>query len=234
MSSLHTQLLEIQDLDNELMAAQARLDEFTPRLDALEDPIRALEAEKRATEERLEKLRHEVRKLEHGATQKRERLKNYEDRLGRVRAIKDEGTIKMELDLIRRAIAADEQEHRDLGEQATRTDLKIDDLTRQIERKKVEQAPLREELQRERDGVVEIMEKLSARRGDLASRVDKPALRIYERIRSGRGRRGLAPLTDEGACGQCFNILPVQEQELVKQGDVLHRCEACGIILYLA
>jgi predicted nucleic acid-binding Zn-ribbon protein len=42
----------------------------------------------------------------------------------------------------------------------------------------------------------------------------------------------VAPLTDEGACGHCFNILPLQEQSEIRRGDKLRRCEACGVILY--
>jgi predicted nucleic acid-binding Zn-ribbon protein len=44
----------------------------------------------------------------------------------------------------------------------------------------------------------------------------------------------LAPLTSEGACGNCFNVLPVQEQTEVRRGESLRRCEGCGVILYAA
>jgi predicted nucleic acid-binding Zn-ribbon protein len=43
----------------------------------------------------------------------------------------------------------------------------------------------------------------------------------------------VAPLKDEGACGHCFNILPLQEQAEIRRGDTLRRCEACGVILYV-
>jgi predicted nucleic acid-binding Zn-ribbon protein len=57
-------------------------------------------------------------------------------------------------------------------------------------------------------------------------------LRLYERLRMGKASTVLAPLTAEGACGHCFNILPVQEQSEIRNGRVLRRCEACGVILY--
>jgi predicted nucleic acid-binding Zn-ribbon protein len=41
-------------------------------------------------------------------------------------------------------------------------------------------------------------------------------------------------MTPEGACGHCFNTLPLQEQSEIRSGSTLHRCEACGVILYAA
>ena len=58
-------------------------------------------------------------------------------------------------------------------------------------------------------------------------------MRLYERVRGGRSAMALAPMTAEGACGACFNILPLQEQSEVKAGGALRRCEGCGVILYV-
>jgi hypothetical protein len=61
-----------------------------------------------------------------------------------------------------------------------------------------------------------------------------PAAACTSGCAKGKSRLSLAPLTDEGACGNCFNILPVQEQAEVRRGESLHRCEGCGVILYAA
>jgi uncharacterized protein len=232
MSELHASLVELQKLDDEIRAAESRLEEFGPRLRSLDDPVAALEAERQATAERLEKLRHDARKLEHGATQKKERLRMYQERIQKSRKLSDESAARAELDLIRRAIVADEQESTELATQVTRTDLKLDDLARQIERKRTELKPQHEEIEAERSKAESELQLLRDRRAAMAATVATPALRVYDRIRSGRNRRGIAPLTDEGACGQCYNVLPVQEQEIVRRGQELHRCEQCGIILY--
>ena len=73
---------------------------------------------------------------------------------------------------------------------------------------------------------------LKQQRGDYAKQIDTNAVRLYERVRSGKRKSALAPLGADGACGNCFNILPLQEQSEVRRGNSLHRCEACGIILY--
>jgi predicted nucleic acid-binding Zn-ribbon protein len=57
-------------------------------------------------------------------------------------------------------------------------------------------------------------------------------LRLYERVRAGRTNTVLAAVTQDGACGHCFNMIPIQEQAEIRRGETLGRCEACGVILY--
>jgi hypothetical protein len=73
---------------------------------------------------------------------------------------------------------------------------------------------------------------LRDRRNNRAVRLDPQTLRLYDRVRRGRTRLAVAPLTAEGACGNCFNILPLQQQTEVRREDSLIRCEQCGVILY--
>jgi predicted nucleic acid-binding Zn-ribbon protein len=232
MEDQRSGLLALQDLDDEIQRAKAKLEEFDPRLKELAQPVTALETELNATKERLTTLRGDVRRLERGAEQKRERLRVYEDRLSRVRNPREEAAARTEMDLVRRATEADETEALEQMEMATRTDLKVDDLERQLQKLRAEIAPAREEVVREREEAEQQLAILQDRRNNHALRVDAAALRLYERVRGGRSKKVVAPLTAEGACGNCFNILPIQEQAHIKDGSGLHRCEACGVILY--
>jgi uncharacterized protein len=140
--------------------------------------------------------------------------------------------VRAEIDLVARALDADETDLRQQSEQATRTDLKLDDLQRQADRVRAEIAARRDELIAGRTEAEAELALLRERRENQAVRVDPQSLRLYERVRGGRSRLALAPLTPEGACGNCFNVLPVQEQTEIRRGETLHRCEGCGVILY--
>jgi predicted nucleic acid-binding Zn-ribbon protein len=35
----------------------------------------------------------------------------------------------------------------------------------------------------------------------------------------------------DGACGNCFSVIPLQLQNEVRRGGAMVRCEACGVIL---
>lgn len=233
MDELRTALLGLQDLDLEIADANAKLAEFEPQLQTLDEPIHNLQREIETLRTRLEELRQDVRRLERGAEQKRDRLRQYDQRMLRVRNVHEEAAVRTEMDLIRGATEADETEALELMEQATRADLKVDELERNLAKLRSEIEPRREELFRERAAAESEVDVLSDRRKNQVVRLDPASLRLYERVKSGRAKRVLAPLTAEGACGNCFHQLPIQEQANVRNGGAPPaRCEVCGVILY--
>jgi predicted nucleic acid-binding Zn-ribbon protein len=232
MKELYSSLLELQSIDREIAQAEADLQKLEPQIQEAEAPLRGLQQEIETLRTRLVEMRQQSTKLELAANHKRDRLKQYEARLNRVRNAREEAAARAEMDLVRRAIDADEQEALELLEQSRRTDLKTDDLDRQLSKLRGEFEPrkqaLREALEQARQKLVELRE----RRVNHTERIDQSAVRIYDRVRGTRGRAALAPLTADGACGNCFNIIPLQEQSEVRRAATLKRCEACGVILY--
>jgi hypothetical protein len=234
MHDLHAALMALQELDGEIDRAEAQLATFNPRLEQLDGPVNTVEREIETQRAKLEDMRAQVQKLEANAEQKRERLKAYQERLAKASSMQKNAALRAEIDLVRKALDADNADVKQLSEQATRADLKLDDLRRQVDRIRAELAPPRDELLFARLEAEEQLAVLRERRENQAVRLDPKSRRLYERLRSGRSRTVLAPLTAEGACGNCFNVLPVQEQAMVRQAAALHRCEACGVILYAA
>lgn len=234
MQELHAALLALQELDAEIARAEARVQEFTPRIEKLDAPVTTIERELDATRTRLEEMRTEYSRLERNAQQKEERLHAYQEKLTKARTSRDEAAVRAELDLVGSALAADRSDIRHVGEQTTRTDVKADDLQKQLDRARAEIAAEREQLIAERDAAQLELDQLCERRENAAIRLDPQSRRLYDRVRAGRSRMVLAPLTEEGACGNCFNVLPVQEQTEVRRGESLRRCEGCGVILYAA
>jgi uncharacterized protein len=232
MQELHAALLALQELDDEIAGVEARIEAFTPRLSTLEAPVDAATRELEATTRKLEEMRAEYGRLEVNAQQKEERLQSYHERLERARTSREEAALRAELDLVRGALEADRLDMKQLTEQITRTDLKVDDLRRQLEQADKAIAAERDALLAERGEAETELALLQDRRENQAVRLDKSSRRLYERVRGSHSRRVVAPMTEEGACGNCFNILPLQEQAEVRRGETLHRCEGCGVILY--
>ena len=232
MQELHAALLALQEIDTEIARAQARLDEFKPKQDALEAPVMALERELTSTRAKLDEMRAEQKRLQKNADQKRDQVLQYQERLGKARTQHQEAAAKAELDLVKRALEADNADLKTIGEQATRTDLKLDDLQKQVTKVRADIENEQLQLMERREAAEQELAQLRDRRSNEAARIDEPSRRLYDRVRGGKSRKVLAPLTDEGACGNCFNILPLQEQVQVRNGTTLHRCEGCGVILY--
>lgn len=232
MQELHAALIALQEIDEEIRRVHERVESFTPRIEELTAPADAVRREIEQTQTKLNELRAERSRLEQNAQQKEEQLKSVQERLAGARNPREEAAARAEVDLVRRALEADRADLRTVGEQATRTDLKLDDLQKSLERARSQTAEQQRELEDAR-GVVETeLRVLQERRENQAVRLDPQGRRLYEQMAKARSRRVLAPMTAEGACGNCFNILPLQEQTEVRRGETLHRCEACGIILY--
>jgi predicted nucleic acid-binding Zn-ribbon protein len=232
MNELYSSLLELQSIDREIAQAQADLQKIQPQIQEAEAPLRSLQQEIETLRSRLTEMRQQATKLEHAANNKRDRLKQYETRLERIRNAREEAAARTEMDLVRRAIDADEQEALELLEQTRRTDLKTDDLDRQLVKLRGEFEPRKQEWLAAHERAQEQLVVLQQRRLNHVQRIDQNAVRLYDRVRGNRGRAALAPLTRDGACGSCFNVIPVQEQLEVRRAATLKRCEACGVILY--
>jgi len=231
MNELYRTLLDLQKIDQEIAERETSMSRFDPQLREIDAPVHALEQEIEGARTRVTELRQQSSKLEQAANSKRERLKAYEARIEKIRSVREEAASRTEIDLVRRAIDADEQEALDLMEQSTRTDLKLDDQQKHLEKLRAEAEPRKQELLTSRQQAEEELAVLRDQRNIQASRIDKNALHLYERVRRGRSRSALAPLKG-GACGNCFNMVPLQEQADIRRADSIKRCEACGVILY--
>jgi predicted nucleic acid-binding Zn-ribbon protein len=97
---------------------------------------------------------------------------------------------------------------------------------------RAEAAPRKEELTRSRQEALDALEVLEDQRQNRVIRLRSDAARLYERIGGSKTRVALARLTPDGACGHCFSVIPLNEQNQIRRQETLHRCEACGVILY--
>jgi uncharacterized protein len=232
MDDSYKALLGLQELDEQMEEARAKVQRFSPELEEMEAPVLAAEQEVEALRQRLTEMRTEARRLERGADDKRSQLRKYQDRLDRVRNAREEAAARTEIDLVRRAVEADENDALDLMDQVKRSELKLDELEKKLAKLRSEVEPRMEELERSRDEAREQLGVLEERRNQQVASMKRDAVRLYERVRGGKTRVTLARLMPDGACGHCFSVIPIQERRQIQQREGLHRCEACGVILY--
>lgn len=234
MQELHAALVALQDIDDEIATATRRVQAYAPRLETLLAPVTAAERELTSTRTRLEEMRAEFERLQKNAEQKEEKQEAYYARVEKARTTQDEGVLRMELDLVRGALEADRDDLKRISDQITRTDLKVDELERTLAAAREAVAEELATVEADRDAAQAELDLLLEKRENQAVRLDQKDRRLYERVRGQYSRRVVSPMTEEGACGNCFNILPLQEQAEVRRGESLHRCEGCGVILYVA
>ena len=230
MNELYSSLLQLQEIDQQISQAESRLNALTPRITQLRSPLTVLEQESGEIRGQLDKLHLKVRKLEHGADNKRQRLKAFEEKAQKSRR-HDEAAVRAEMDLIRGAVEAEVAELDETTMQVRRAEMKLDDLGRNTSRVEQDIAPQLQEIEAERAGIQSELDQLLHKREQHTAGMNKAAVRLYDRVRMGK-RAALAPLTPDGACGSCFNLVPLQEQTEIRLANGIRRCEACGVILY--
>ncbi len=232
MEPLHIALLSLQELDQEMSRAELALRDYDPQLAEIDSPIASMERDLESTKTRLTEMRAQVIKLEKAAETKRERLRSVEARMEKVRNEREQMAVHLEMDLVRKAADADDAETLQVMDQVTRADLKQEELDRNLAKLREEATPRRDSVMEARKAAEDALAILRDKRDNMATRLDPKSRRLYDQVRKGKSTVALAEMTAEGACGHCFNVLPLQEQSEVRRGLTLHRCEACGVILF--
>jgi len=226
-----TALKDLQRLDLRILETRQRIRDFDPRFESVEEPALVLESELGTLRKRSQDMKLEERRLELSVTERRERLKKLEERLGSVRNLREEAAVSAELEMVKRALQSDEQETYTLIDQIRRSDQRIAELDGAVAKARAEVEPKRQDLLQERSDVQAALAEQESQRVVLTAQIDLPVLKMYDSIRGKGGRRAVSELTEDGACGNCYGVVPLQVQNEVRHGTSLIRCEACGVIL---
>lgn len=226
-----TALKELQKLDVSIFEARERIKSFDPLFEEIEEPALVLEGELATSQKRVKEMKLEARRLESASADRRERIRKLEERLNSVRNLREESAVTTELDMVRRSLENDETEALTLIDQVRKGEERVAELEEAYKEAHSLVEPKKEALLAERDQVRADLASLEKERESFTTAMDPRELKIYEAIRGGGRRKAISELTEDGACGNCFGIVPLQHQNEVRHGEQLIRCEACGVIL---
>ncbi len=225
-------LRELQRLDRRIRSMLAEIEGFDPQLAEVEDPALRLESELEQLRRRLEQMEEDQRRLHRSAEEKKERAAKLEDRLNQVSNLREEAAVKAEADMLRRALDADEKDRIQLAEQIRRAELAEEEVAGRAGEARAEVGPRQASLLARRTELRDAVAELRARRDAVLEMLSPSERRVYQSFHASGRLVVVATLTDDGACGNCFNMVPLQVQNEVRGGGAgLVRCEGCGVIL---
>jgi predicted nucleic acid-binding Zn-ribbon protein len=224
-------LKQLQRLDLKIVEAKKRIIDFEPRLEEVEKPALTLESDLGTTRTRVQEMKLEERRLELSAEEKRTRRVKLEERLGSVRNLREEAAVSAELEMVKRAIQNDEQEALGLLDQLRKAEERAAELEGAYKEASDLVEPQKKSLLEAREQARKELQSLEAERAGFAGAMNTAELKVYDAIRAGGRTIAVADLTEDGACGHCYGIVPLQVQNEVRHGTSLIRCEACGVIL---
>jgi predicted nucleic acid-binding Zn-ribbon protein len=225
-----TALKDLQKLDLRIREAKQRIHDFDPLFEEVEEPALILETDLGTSRKRVQEMTLEERRLELSITEKKERLARLEERTASVRNLREEAAVSAELEMVKRALQNDEQEAFSLLDHVRKGEERLAELEAAFAEASELVEPRRNELIAQKEAAEKDLAALHKQREDFAGEIDPAELKVYNAIR-GNGRAAIAELTEDGACANCFGIVPLQVQNEVRHGETLIRCEACGVIL---
>jgi predicted nucleic acid-binding Zn-ribbon protein len=201
--------VEVQDLEDEIIGYETRINKFTDECKRLNDDI----ANNKNAVKEAENL-----------------LKKYEEQQGNVKNNREYEAITKEIELQGLNI---QLANRKLKEATT----KLETKEKQIENTQKELGELKLNLQAKRkelDSIIaeslEDEEKLMKEREKKSKTIEERLYNSYGRIRK-NARNGLAVVTvKRDACGGCFNVVPPQRQADIREKRKIIVCEHCGRI----
>jgi len=226
-----TALKELQRLDDQISDARQSIRDFDPLFAEVEDPALVLESELGTTQKRLQELKLEERRLEIATEEKRARVTRLDERLGSVKNLREEAAASSELDMVKRALQSDEQEAYTVLDQIRKLEDREAECSTGLAAARAELEPRMEGLLADREKARAVLKTMEAERGVFVESMDLKEVRLYDSIRLGGRRRAVSELTEDGACGHCFGVVPLQIQHEIRHGTSLIRCEGCGVIL---
>ena len=226
-----TALKELQNLDLEIRASQQLIRDFDPLFEEVEEPALVLESEAERTRSRLKDMKVEERRLVQSVDDTRAREKRLDERTSSVRNLREEAAVSAELEMVKRSLQTEEQEAYTLIDQIRKAEERLAEVDAALSEARAEVEPKMAGLVSDRAGARESLATFESERERFAASLDPSELRLYDGIRRGGRAIAVSELTEDGACGHCFGVVPLQVQNEVLHGDALIRCEGCGVIL---
>ncbi|MGI9627238.1 MAG: zinc ribbon domain-containing protein [Longimicrobiales bacterium] len=225
------QLLKLQQIDQKILATKDKVRDFDPQLIEVDEPALRLEKDHATTASRLQEMKLDERRLELAVKEKQERVAKLDDRLNQVRNVREEAAVQAELGLVRRALESEEQELVSLLDQLGRFEDRLAEQKLAMDEERAAVEPRKQELMDNRTAAQADLVALESEREAFAEGLDKKYRRVYDNLIQGGRRVAVAPMTEDGACGACYSVIPLQIQHEIRAIARLVLCESCGVIV---
>jgi predicted nucleic acid-binding Zn-ribbon protein len=224
----------LQEMDIEIQAKQAALDDVEARLGESEE----LEETRREVEEtrhRLRETQKKQREAEWVVEEIRAKLQPLEEKLygGTVKNPKELVGFKQDVD----SLKARQRELEDRDLEAMSAVEEVEKALAEAERRLLDmetgwQAE-QESLRRQRGVLRQEIQELEQRRSGQEATIEAETIRQYESLRALHQGRAVAKV-ERGICQGCRITLPMHVLQRARRGNHLVQCTSCERILYLS
>jgi predicted nucleic acid-binding Zn-ribbon protein len=202
--------LEVQDLEDEIIGLQTRVQKF---------------------EEEIKNYQNQIEEKKQAIVQSTALIKKYEEQQMNVRNNREYDSLTKEIEFQNLEIQLSEKRIKEFTmaldmkkEQVKESKARLKERESDLRIKKSELSDIVEETEKEEQALIDKSKKYH-------NMIEERLITAYNRIRS-NARNGLAVVQIErDACGGCFNKIPPQHQLDIRMHKKIIVCEYCGRIL---
>lgn len=223
-------LMKMQGIDYDLGELE-RSKEYIP--DMMENLKRELEeSEKlfRDTETDLEQSKVLQKNLELEVSILQENLKKLQSQMMAIKTNKEYDALVAQIDAVKESISDKETTLLETIEKIESLSANIEDYKKKAGDVKGQNKKQLEILQEKMDSVGEKIQAKENERQEVAVKVPKRTMSIYNRVRKVRGGMVVVPVRKR-ACGACYKALPPHLIQELKRGQKIIGCDNCGRLL---
>ncbi|MCC6774842.1 MAG: hypothetical protein IT360_26950 [Gemmatimonadaceae bacterium] len=231
---MHAQLealLSLQAEDDVVDAIEARVDEITPRLAALDAERATAARQLEQTLEQLQAAEQKQREIGHLVSEHRQRQERNVAQFDLVKRMREAEAALSQVEAGKKLLLDGENDLRDSEGRVAAIRQAVDVHREVLAEFDATQESKRSEIEGERRALQAELASARAKREGIAKRVPEDMRTIYEKMRVRRRSQVVYPLA-YGACSACDTSVPVQRGKQMAIRGTLEACEGCGMLLY--
>lgn len=224
-------LLDLQSKDTAVSTVEQRIGAVRAEVASLDAAVQHIRASVQATRHAVTEGSRQRGELETKIETLRATHTKRQQRLDQVKNPKEAAAATAELDLAATAVATEEAAWVRSAEVIEQQERKAQELEARLGAAETEQQPARERLADELRQLEAELASVLRDREVTAEQVNRPLRTRYDRLRRARATAVVVPLVGN-TCGACFTMVPLNRRTLIRAGQAIDDCQACGVILY--
>ena len=232
MKQVMDTLIRLQQIDNELNRYLIQRDELSDKLAQLQDLVARMEKSLEEKRGKLGEVEHWYKDQVEAIRKDSERISKLKGSLGAVTKTKEYLLRQREIETLRKAKQAKEDELKKAEEA-------IEDFRQTIQEEEKRQDALRRETEEEGGegwkqikAIETLIAEINERRGTVIPELSKPIYNKYKRISKRREGLAVVPVID-GSCSGCQRHIRPQQYNILLRGETLEHCPSCTRVVYI-
>lgn len=224
-------LLDLQQIDTEIDTFKRSQKDYPIEISRLERELEIASQQIQEKRNRSKELERSRRLLEGELEGINADLKKHQDRLYEVKTNREYDALQHEIEALRGRVDENETGILEGIEQYEHLEAKLEEDEVNYKEMEEKNRARIQDLKSQVDSVEENVKAREAKRAVVETRIERPALSIYNRIRN-MVKGGVAVVrVEKGSCGGCFRQLAPQRRVEARRQNRIIRCENCGRIL---